>query len=169
MIDNAIRTLKRKHLVIVGKTETERTSFINQIIPKVNYETFQFPKRMKSIDDYIDYVRTKNLYNPWYTKKGKFGINQVLDFHRDWISENNSLVIMEEFQEMEERWKLDLLRSYLDEVAFRKKNQKVIHLIISQENENNLLTKLSEEIGVPDDDRRTKKQIVDGGIEIIEV
>lgn len=167
MIDNAISTLKMKHLLVIGKTETDRTNFINQIISKVNYETFRFPKRMKSIESYVEVVRTKKLYEPWYTKKGKFEINQILDFHRDWISENNSLIIIEEFQQMEESWKLDIMRSYLDEVAFRKKNQKVIHLIISQENENDLLGKLREQIAVPDDDRRTKRQIVDGGIEII--
>ncbi len=169
MTKNVINILEKKHLLIVGKTETDRTNFINQIISKINYETYRFPKRMKSIYDYVEVVRAKNLFEPWYNKRGKFGTNQVLDFHRDWISENNSLVIMEEFQEMEESWKLDILRSYLNEVAFRKKNQKVIHLIISQETENDLLAKLGDQIGVPDDDRRTKKQIIDGGIEIIEI
>jgi len=169
MIEKIISTLKKKHLVILGKTEIDRTNLINQIIPLVNYETYRFPKSMKTIDDYVDAVRNKKLFEPWYSKKGKFGTNQILDFHRDWISENNSLVIMEEFQGMEVRWKLDILRSYLDEVAFRQKDQKVIHLIITQESENDLLNNLSEQIGIPDNDRRTKRQIVDGGFELIEL
>jgi len=124
---------------------------------------------MKTIDEYIEFVRTKKLYEPWYNKKGKFGSNQILDFHRDWISDNHSLIIMEEFENMEERWKIDLLKSYIDEIATRKKNQRVIHLIISQENNNELLDKIEKEIWASENDKRIKKQIVEGSLEIIEM
>ena len=128
---------------------------------RTNFEVFRFPKGMKKIDEYIEFVRVKKLYEPWYDKKGKFGSNQILDFHRDWISDNHSLVVMEELGGMEERWKIDLLKSYISEVVKRKKNQKVIHLIISQENENDLLSKIENEIWGTENDRRTKKQIVE--------
>lgn len=124
---------------------------------------------MKSINEYIDFVRINKLYEPWYTKKGNFGSDQILDFHRDWITDNHSLIILEEFQNMEERWKLDVLRSYIEEVAFRKKDQKSIHLIISQENEKKLLEKLSNENWFSGNDNRTERQIIDGSFEIIEI
>lgn len=168
-IQIVIEKLNKKHLLIIGNNETERSELITQIIQQTNFETFRFPKNMKSIDEYIEFVRTKKLYEPWYSKKGKFGSNQILDFHRDWISDNHSLVILEEIENMEERWKLDLLKPYLNEVATRKKRQKVIHLILSQESENNLLQNLEEEIWIPENDNRSKKQIIEGSLEIIEI
>ena len=169
MINNALTILKRKHLIIVGKSEIDRTAFINQIISRVDYSTFRFPKGIKTLYDYIDFVRANKLYEAWYSKKGKFRTNQILDFHRDWISESkNSLIIMEEFQEMEQGWNLDILRSYMDEIAFRTKNQKAIHLIITLESENNLLENLSKAIGQPDDNR-TQQQIVNGAFELLDL
>lgn len=169
MVEELINILNKKHVVVFGRSEQDRTKLIDEILPRVHYESYRFPKGMKRLEDYVDFVRAKKLYNPWYTKKGRFGINQVMDFHSDWISANNSLVVLEEFQDMEEVWKLSIMRSYLDQVAFRKKNQKVIHLVITLEKENDLLSKLSEKIGVPDSDKRTTRQIVDGGFELIEL
>jgi len=169
LVEIAKNKLNKKHLLIIGNSEIKRSKLITQIIEQTNFETFRFPKGIKSIDEYIEFVRTKKLYEPWYTKKGKFGSNQILDFHRDWISDNNSLIIIEELENMEERWKVDLLKSYLNEIAIRKKGQKVIHLIISQESENNLLQKLEEEIWIPKNDKRTKRQIIEGSLEKIEI
>ena len=114
------------------------------------------------------------MYEPWYSKKGKFGFNQILDFHRSWISDCTSLIILEEIQDWEERWKTDIIRSYINEIAYREKERKYVKLIISQENENGLLEKLVE--GTNDDDRknhkkdtRSKRQILDGCFEQIEI
>ena len=169
MIDKIIQTLSKKHLLIIGGTKIDRKNLIDKIINQTNYETFRFPKGMKSIQEYVDFVRKENLYQAWYSKKGKFNINQILDFHWDWIAENNSLVVMEEFKEMEERWKLDLLGTYLDEVEHRKKGQKNIHLIISQDVEEDLIDKLCERIRPQEKERRTKRQIVEGSLEIVEL
>jgi len=169
MIETLKLILKKKHLLIIGKFETERSRLISELILQTNFETFRFPKGMNSIDEYITFVRKKKLFTPWYSKKGKFGSNQILDFHRDWISENNSLVVFEEFQDMEERWKLDLLDSYLSEVENRKKGQKIIHLIISQEKEDGLIDKLSKSARLLENERRTKRQIIEGSLEIIEL
>jgi len=138
MIDKAVKALTKKHLLIYGQSETDRTEFINQILEKVHYSVLHFPKGMKSLFDYLDFVGAKKLYEPWYTKKGKFGPNQILDFHRDWISDSSHLVIMEEYHKMEDDWHINLVSLYLDEIAYRKKGQNVVHLIISQESENGL-------------------------------
>jgi len=169
MLGKALEKLKRKHLLIIGGQEIQRKKLIDNILKAANFEFFRFPKQMKTIDNYLDFVRRENLYQPWYSKKGKFNDNQVLDFHRDWISENNSLVIMEEFQNMDKRWKMDLLKSYIDEVENRKKGEKTMRLIISQENENELIGNLSNEFYTNENDSRTPEQIIKGSLEIIEV
>jgi len=79
------------------------------------------------------------------------------------------LVILEEFQDMEESWKLDLLGSYIFEIENRKKGVKVVHLIVSQESENDLIDKLSDEVSVRENERRTKRQIVEGSFEVVEL
>jgi hypothetical protein len=170
MIEKTKNILNKKHLLIVGKSESERQSLINKIIETTNFEPFRFPKNMKSIYDYIDFIKKEKLYKPWYQKKGNFNTNQILDFHWDWISDNNnSLIIMEEFDSMEEIWKIELLRIYLNEIENRKKGEKNIHLIISQERENELIEKLSKVISMRENERRTEKQIVEQNLELIEI
>ncbi|WP_027421084.1 hypothetical protein [Crocinitomix catalasitica] len=168
MIEKAKNILNKKHLLIIGKSEVERRKFINDLIVSVNFEVFRFPSNMKLFDEYYDFIKKKKLYQPWYDAKSYNG-NQILDFHWDWISENNSLIIMEEFGQMEERWRIELLRIYLNEIENRKKGEKKIHLIISQENEDGLTEKLAKVINVRENEKRTEKQIVEQNMRIIDV
>jgi len=169
MIDKAIHTLKRKHLLLIGGSENDRRHFINEMIVKVNYEVHRFPRKMTSLYNYIDFVRKENLFDPWYTQKGKFGTNQMLDFHWDWVSESNSLVILEEFQEMEETWKLELIKLYINQIENRKKGEKKVHLMVTQEEEENLIDKLCKKIEIEEYQRRTKRQIIEGSLQIIDI
>jgi len=168
MFEKIKNILNKKHLLIIGKSQLERQNFISGIIRNVNFETFRFPPNMRLFDQYYDFVKKEKLYKPWYNAKTYNG-NQILDFHWDWISENNSLIIMEEFELMEENWKIELLRIYLNEIENQKKSEKKIHLIISQENENGLTEKLSKVIDFRENERRTKKQIVEQNLEIISI
>ena len=169
IIDRAVKKLARKHLLIVGGTQPQKQKLIDEIISKANFEFFRFPIGMKTIDEYVSFVRKESLYHPWYSKRGKFGTNQLLDFHRDWISENNSLIIMEELQEMEERWRMDLLGTYTQQIQNQEKAEKTIRLIITQESENNLINKLADALYVDKNEKRTKIQIVEGAFEVIEL
>lgn len=169
MKKNGIDFISKKHLLIVGGTAMKRKKYITEIIENSNYETFRFPSGMKTLYDYLDFVRKKDLYTPWYEKKGKHGTNQVLDFHRDWLRDNNSLVVLEEIQEMEEDWKVELIRYYLEAVIIRKKGDTNIHLIISQDEEGDLMEKLSHKIFVQENNKRTKMQIVEGAMKVIDV
>lgn len=166
---NIEKILSKKHLLLVGGTKKERQSMVTKIIENVNYETFRFPKEMRFIDDYLDYVRKNKLFNPWYEVKGKHGDNQVLDFHSDWISENHSLIVIEEIQMMEERWRIELINWYLKEVENHKKGEKLIHLVISQDEENGLIEKLSESSCIENLRNRTKRQIIEGSLKTIDI
>ncbi|MFY7669526.1 hypothetical protein ACOSP6_00425 [Tenacibaculum sp. MEBiC06402] len=168
MIEKVKNILNKKHLLIIGKSEKDRHKFINNLITDVNFETFRFPSKMKSFDDYFDFIKKEKLYKPWYKAKS-YNINQILDFHWDWISENNSLIIMEEFEQMEERWRIELMRIYINEIENRKKGEKKIHLIISQENENRLIEKVSKVIPTRTNERRTNYQIVQQNLETINI
>jgi len=168
MIEKAKDILNKKHLLIIGASEIERRSFINDLIVGLNFEVFRFPSNMKLFDEYYDFIKKEKLYEPWYKAK-KYNGNQILDFHWDWISENNSLIIMEEFEQMEERWKIELLRIYLNEIENRKKGEKKIHLIISQENENGLIEKLANVIERRENERRTEHQIIAQNLETLNI
>ncbi len=168
MIEKVKDKLNKKHLLIIGKTDIERKKFINDLLEVVNLEVFRFPSNMKLFDEYFDFIKKEKLYEPWYDAKTYNG-NQILDFHWDWISDNNSLVVMEEFEQMEERWQIELLRIYLNEIENRKKGEKKVHLIISQENENGLIEKLARVIDKRDDERRTERQIVEQNLETLEI
>lgn len=169
MIDLALKKLARKHLLIIGGTKPQKQKLIDEIISKANLDFFRFPIGMKTIDEYVSFVRKENLYRAWYDKKGKFGSNQLLDFHRDWILENNVLIIMEEIQEMEAGWKMDLLGSYAKEIQNQQKAVKTIRLIITQDTENDLLNNLADSLYVHENEKRTKRQIVDGVFDVIEL
>ena len=168
MIEKTKNILNKKHLLIIGESEIERRNFINDLIVGLNFEAFRFPSNMKLFDEYCDFIKKEKLYEPWYKAKN-YNINQILDFHWDWVSESNSLIIMEEFEQMEENWRIELLRIYLNEIENRKKGEKKIHLIISQESENGLTEKLSNIIDIRENERRTEKQIVEQNLEIIDI
>lgn len=170
MIERVGKILNKKHLLILGKSESERKIFIDKIVETTNFTVFRFPKGIKSIYDYLDFIKKEKLYKAWYQTKGSFTTNQILDFHWDWITENdNSLIIMEEYDSMEETWKIELLRIYLNEIENRKKGEKKIHLILSQENENGLIEKLAKVIDRKDNERRTEVQIVAQNLERINI
>ncbi|MDH7447554.1 hypothetical protein [Aquimarina sp. 2201CG14-23] len=168
-VENLKEILKKKHLVIVGKTEIERKNFVTKLIRLSNYETYRFPSKMKLFDDYFDSMKKMKLYKPWYESKSYNG-NAIWDFHRGWISENNSLLVLEEIEDMEERWKFEIIRLCLNEMDYRKKGNDTIHLIISQENENDLVDKLAKSIfPIRENERRTKRQIIEQNLEIIDI
>ncbi|PTX62304.1 hypothetical protein C8N46_103404 [Kordia periserrulae] len=168
MIEKTKNILNKKHVLIIGKSEIERRNFINDLIVGLNFEVYRFPSNMKLFDEYYDFVKKKKLYEPWYKAKSYNG-SQILDFHWDWISENNALIVMEEFEQMEESWRIELLRIYLNEIENRKKGEKKIHLIISQESENGLTEKLAKVIDIRENERRTEKQVVQQNLEIINI
>ncbi len=168
MKDEIINRLKKKHLLIVGKSEIERRNFVSYIIENVNYETFRFPSKMKLFDEYYDFIKKEQLYKPWYEAK-RYNGNQILDFHRDWIAENNSLLVLEEFDFMEESWKIELLRIFLNETENRKKGEDKIKVIISQDIENGLIDKLSNVIYMKENEKRTKRQIIEQNLELINI
>lgn len=91
-MENIKEILKKKHLLIIGKTEIERKNFVTKLIQLSNYETYRFPSKMKLFDDYFDSMKKMKLFKPWYESKSYNG-NAIWDFHRDWISESNSLLV----------------------------------------------------------------------------
>lgn len=167
MIEEALRKLSKKHLLILGGTPDQRKDLVGQIISGANRDFFRFPKGMKTIDEYVDFVRKEGLFRPWYEKKGRYGTNQILDFHRDWIAENNALIILEDLDEMEERWKLDLLKTYFREIQNRQKGEKKIGLVITQEEEGGLIQKLADQVYISENDRRNSTQIINGSVEVM--
>jgi hypothetical protein len=166
MIKKALHKISKKQLLVVGGDESHRKVFVDQIIQELNLDYFRFPKALTTIDDYIDFVRKEDLYKPWYKKKGKFNTNQILDFHRDWIDDNNSLIVLEELDGMELNWKIDLIKAYIEPIANRKKGEKTIRLIVTQEEENNILTEIEKELFYTEDNR-TRQQIINNCIEVI--
>ena len=168
MTDSIRNLLYRKHILIVGKSQVERRRVINQVIVNIDFPVVRFPAGMKSLYDYVDFVKEAKLFAPWYKAK-KYNTNQIMDFHSDWISDSNSLVIMEEVDEWEETWKVEYLRIYIDEIENRKKGEKKIHLLVSQNEENGLIDQLAQKMYVRDNERRTRRQIVEQNLSVITI
>lgn len=168
MIETSLKLLNKKHLLIVGGSETERRHYISKLIANVDYAVFRFPSKMKSLYEYVDFIKKEKLYKPWYKAK-KYNINQIMDFHWDWIDDSRAFVVMEEFEQMEVQWRIELIRIYIDQIENRKKGEKKIHLIISQPIENGLIEQLSHVMPVRDRERRTKKQIVQQNLAVIDM
>lgn len=168
MVTKAINLLFKKHVLIVGKSETERRSFINDLLSKVNMETFRSSLYMENIDDYINFIKRNKMYTSFYEAKS-YSSDQILDFHWSWISENSVLVVMEELDGFELKWKLELLKDYLLAIENRQKGQTTIKLVISQQEENGLITKLAEVLPVKEQDKRTKEQVVLQSLAVVDL
>ncbi len=160
--------LKKGHLLIVGKTELEREKFITELINISGYESFRFPKNMKTFNDYFNAVKKMKVYKPSYVSTN-YNEDAIWDFHREWILRgNSSLVILEEIECLEEISKFEIIERYIKALENRE-IKSLVRLIISQNKENNLIERLANETYFENDYNRTNKQIVEQNLKIIDI
>lgn len=155
--------IKQKHVLIIGKTQTERHKFLVELSRNLSYQITWFPSSMTSFDEYLQTVKIKKLFNASFPAKGKYNFSQIYDYHRDWIENSNSIFILEEFHKMEEVWKIELLRMFIENLEKYKRGATL--LIISQDEENGLLSKLK----VNSNDKKTSEQIINSNLKIVEM
>lgn len=168
MFDKAHNILNNKHLLVIGGSEKKRHHFINELVKKMNLETFRFPSNIKTSIEYLDFVKHKKLFKPWYESKS-YNNNQILDFHLDWLLENNSLIIIEEIDLIEKDWKAFLITNFLKIIDGKKKGEERIHLIISQKNENGLIDDLISFIDIKKSEKRSKRQVIKQNLELYSI
>ncbi|WP_353150531.1 hypothetical protein [Chryseobacterium sp.] len=155
----------QKHILISGKSESERHLFLNEMLNHSDIEAIFFPKSMKQFSEYIDTVQSKNLFQPHYVTKGKYNSNQILDFHLDWIAENNCLFVWEEFQYMKTPWKLEILRLMINNLEAN--HQSATKIIITTDDSIELITDLNHIVNKTD--YKTKEQVVESNFQIIDL
>lgn len=153
----------QKHILIVGKTEKERHKKLNQILENNNLELIRFPQSMKSLSDYLNVVQAKKLFYPFYETKGKYNQNQIFDFHIDWIAENNCLFVFEEFQKVDDKFGLEIMRIMINNLEVN--HQTATKIIITLEDETVFINSLSEIINKTK--YKNKDQILESNLQII--
>jgi len=153
----------KKHILIAGKTEKERHKSLNKILENNNLELTRFPKSMKSLSDYLNVVQAKKLFSPFYDTRGKYNANQIFDFHIDWIAENNCLFIFEEFQEVEDKFGLEITQIMINNLE--SNHDSATKNIITLEDETGFINSLSEI--VYETKYKTKDQIMESNLQII--
>jgi hypothetical protein len=153
----------QKHILIVGKTQIERHKSLNQILANCNLEFIKFPVSMKSFPDYLNIVRSKKLFSPFYESKGKYNLNQILDFHIDWIADNNCLFVFEEFQNVEHGFGLEIMRIMINNLEANHKS--ATKIIITLEDETELINNLYEIVN--ETKYKSKVQVVESNLQII--
>ena len=153
----------QKHILIVGKTEMERNKSLSQILENNHLEIIKFPKLMKSFSDYLNVVQSKKLFSPFYESKGKYNLNQILDFHIDWIADNNCLFVFEEFQKIEDRFGLEIIRIMINNLEVNHKS--ATKIIMTLEDETCLINSLAEVVN--ETKYKTKDQIIQSNLQII--
>nr|WKN34900.1 hypothetical protein K4G66_21225 [Tunicatimonas sp. TK19036] len=169
-----LKSIDKKHLLIVGKSERERHDFVNRLISTSNKQTYKFPPHIERFDQYIDQVRKLFPFVPIYWNEQnpkKWTINQVWDFHLDWTNNTHSiLIVIEEFGKMEKEWKIEILGHYLttsyDQEHPNKSNLN-FQLIVTQQEEDHLVDKLSSVLELRDREKRTNKQVIQGKLQVI--
>lgn len=153
----------KKHIMIAGKTAIERKKKLDQILDKNDLEIFTFPKSTKSLSDYLNVVRAKKLYFPYNETKGKCNLNQIFDFHIDWIAENDCLFIFEEFHEVEEKFGLEIMRLMINNSEANRNS--ATKILITLDDEAGLINHLSELVN--ETEYKTKAQVVESNLHII--
>jgi hypothetical protein len=153
----------QKHILIVGKTEMERQKSLARILECSNLECIRFPRSMKSFSDYLDVIQSKKLFSPFYETKGKYNLNQILDFHMDWISDNNCLFVFEEFQKVEDKFSLEIIRLMINNLESNTKS--ATKIIMTLEDETELINNLNEIVN--ETKYKTKAQVVKSNLQII--
>ncbi|EZH73443.1 hypothetical protein ATO12_16005 [Aquimarina atlantica] len=180
MLEEAKKELYRnKHLLIIGKSETDRRLFINNLIEGVHREVVRTPRGITTLDDYADFIKKVKMYNPDYKTAGypPFPALQLVYSHHDILrkEDNSCLMIIDELDQINPKEvgyverTIKILIERLDDL---KKGEKSIQLIVSQENENDLIDKLAKRDNVYGSNRnarRTYKQIVEQNLKIIDI
>ena len=118
---------------------------------------------MKSFGEYIDTIEKKKLFEPYFESNGKYNSNQILDFHIDWIAENNCLFVLEEFQNMNDNWNNEILRILINNLETN--NKSATKFILTIDNETKLINNLKEIVDVTN--YKTKDQVVESNLQII--
>ncbi len=117
-------------------------------------------------------MKKMQLYNAWYDKQS-YNWHAMWDFHYDWVFHNNSLIVLEELDDMEYDDKIKhILLMYINAMEEKKKGKDCIHLIISQQSENGLIEQLTEEFFFHlnrEKERRNKRQIIEQNLKIIDI
>lgn len=152
-----------KHILICGKTETERHKALNIILEQSNLQLFRFPKSMSLLSDYLNIIQAKKLFSPFYESKGKYNLNQILDFHIDWIAGNNCLFVFEEFQNIEDGFGLEIMRIMINNLEANHKS--ATKIIMTLEDETELINNLYEIVN--ETKYKSKAQVVESNLQII--
>lgn len=152
-----------KHILICGKTKTERHKALNIILEQSNLQLFSFPKSMSLLSDYLNFIQSKKLFSPFYESKGKYNLNQILDFHIDWIADNKCLFVFEEFQNIEDRFGLEIMRIMINNLEANHKS--ATKIIMTLEDETELINHLDEIVN--ETKYKTKAQVVESNLQII--
>lgn len=153
----------QKHILIVGKTEMERRKRLAYILGNCDIEYVVFPKSMRSFSDYLNVIRSEKLFSPFYESKGKYNLNQILDFHIDWISDNNCVFVFEDFHKVEDKFSLEIMRLMINNLETNRKS--AVKIIITLEDETELINNLN---GIVNETKyKTKTQVVESNLQII--
>ena len=153
----------QKHILIVGKTQIERYKSLNQILANCNLELIKFPVSMKSFPDYLNIVQSKKLFSSFYESKGKYNLNQILDFHIDWIADNNCLFVFEEFQNIKDGFGLEIMRIMINNLEANHKS--ATKIIMTLEDETELINNLYEIVN--ETKYKTKVQVLESNLQVI--
>lgn len=165
---------EKKHFLIIGKTEKERKRYVDLITSKSNRVIYRFKQNLKSFNDYIEQVRNIFPFIPisWDEQNPKkWTLNQIWDFHLDWTDDTKSiLIVLEEFEKIEENWKVQVLRDYFttsyeqEQIGNSSLN---FQLILTLPDEVDLIKKVTSALGTRENEKRTKEQIMKGKLEIL--
>jgi hypothetical protein len=170
------KNLKNKHLLIIGKDFKDRHIYINELVKETNKIIYKFQPNIQTFDEYIEQVRKLFPFIPTNWKEqnpNKWTINQIWDFHLDWTENTHDiLIIIEEFGQLEENWRLEIIRDYLTTSYYQEcKNVEKINfqLIISQDSDDDLIEKLVPIFGLKENEKRTIRDIILGKLAIIDL
>ena len=168
------KDLDRKHILIVGKKRDDRNRFLNDLITGTNKLVYRLPPNLRTFNEYIEQVRKLFPFVPtnWKEQNQRnWTRNQVWDFHLDWTENTHSiLIILEEFGEMEVNWRTEIIRDYL-QTSYYQEGQNDgrlnFQLIVTQDKDDDLVEKMISSIGINDNEKRTKEQVILGKLKII--
>ena len=169
-----MRNITEKHLLIVGKSEIERKKTVDKLVATSDKVIYRLQPNLISFDNYIEEVRNKFPFIPlgWNEQnKKKWTLNQIWDFHLDWTDDTfNILIILEEFNKIEENWKTEIIRDYFITSYYQEKERKSkvnFQLILTLQEEGDLIEKVTSLIGFSENEKRTEEQVINGKLKII--
>jgi hypothetical protein len=167
--------MKLKNILITGNSKTERRKLIDDLISDY-HNIYRIKRDCNDLKSYVDFIKKNKLHeSDWKTNSlyPPFPDLRCIYSHHSWIrnTENEGVLVIDEIDKIDENggYVLRTMATTMLRLDKRKKEDGLLITIASLEDIDRFYEKMCQEIPYNYSSTRTKYQIIEQNIKIIDI